>query len=96
MAGDCPLRILFSPVICTRQQEPLSFQLPLMFRHRTDILLYRDTRLELDFYFILIDDLDTLNQSPDEVIIKLSLQGTNLFYAAVHSLCQLFVGFCQL
>ena len=38
-----------------------------------DILFHHNARLKLDFYFILIDDLDALDQPPDKVIIKFSL-----------------------
>lgn len=44
-----------------------------------DILFHHDARLKLDFYFILIDDLDALDEPPDEVIIELPLQASSLF-----------------
>ena len=47
-------------------------------RHRSVLtaypLFHHNARLKLDFYFILIDDLDALNQPPDEVIIELPLK----------------------
>ena len=50
-----------------------------------DILSHDYAWFKLDFYFILIDDLDALDEPPDESIIELPFQTSSLFCSRSHS-----------